>query len=206
MFHPLYRELFPLDLAPSLEHYGDSFSISFLLFCFSGSGNMFTYFRITLGGPITDIKYNKGLAPIFSGGYWRLGKHTYMYVYHIIYTYYPLFLNFWGKLLKISRISGNWTTFSDFSRENPPETNDQKYPLSRENENTHAAALFILVGGGRDKSNGVVTLSSIPSRKLIQQRIRRCSRNGIVLCYLVAAGYGLSLVFGMFVADYGTVA
>ena len=98
-------------------------NIPFLSFS-SGSGNMCTYFTITLGGPTTDIQYNKGPTPLFSGGHWRLWKHVRI-------NYPPFFLIFSGSFWKIPHISGDWfknTPYSGFSQENLPETNSKKIP------------------------------------------------------------------------------
>ena len=109
--------------------------LSFHLF---GLGNKCTNFTNTVtgggGGGGCD---NKGRYPLFSGGYWRLGKHV-RYINHT-----PLFLNFSGSFwnIPVSREIGLKTpTFSGFSRENFPETNGQKkYTLfSRKSGNTHA--------------------------------------------------------------------
>ena len=70
-----------------------------------------------------------------------------------VYTckWYPLFLNFSGSFWKTPHISGDWfinIPFSGFSRESLPERNGQKYPLSPENGNGHAAPCTLEWGPG----------------------------------------------------------
>ena len=93
--------------------------ISFLFFS-SDSGNMCTYFTITLGDPITDIQYNKRALPPFSrgGGGGREGllqaRET------CTYESYPPFLIFLGKFLRLYK-QEVWTMKKCYGNFFPPE-------------------------------------------------------------------------------------
>ena len=92
--------------------------------------------------PTTDMRCNKGPIPFSREAIEGAGKRV-----RINHTPYFLISREASEKYPLSReIDLKTPRFSGFSRENFPETNGPKYPLSRENGNAHAAPLYIRVG------------------------------------------------------------
>ena len=116
--HPLSRELFPL-YPVSREHYGDTYSISFIFFSFLRASEICIRSLPLHSGPTTDIGY-------------IYGKQFSYKSYHIN-PFSLISLEASGKYPNLGRLVKN-TPFSSFSREFFSETKGQKIPLPEKME------------------------------------------------------------------------